>query len=400
MSFEDLNLRQTQKSGKRECFSKVSWIMFYVGLGCLMVLPASAAEYIVTPSITVSETYDDNIFYYDVEDFEHLVSPILDFEARTERGKVQVSLNGDISEYQSHDELNTVDQSYWISADIFTTATSQIGVSGNYVRDYTFTSALEELGVVAERSIRIATFIQPKAIIELDSRNSLKCFYKLNKTQYRLDTYPDYRNQDLNIIYIHKLKNEVTSLVLQLGGSQADYTIGNENGRHKSCQFMAGIDHQISETFKLKLNAGERYIDSNFPNAERERDTAFIIDSGFLWRFERTTVSANIIRDFSPSIYGEEMTRDRIKAALRYLVKENLNCNFTASYYRSETEGFYRKEKHDYYSARLSVNYSFNEHISMQSGYTYNGTKNKITDRSEERNRIFLQISSAWPFYY
>ena len=103
---------------------------------------------------------------------------------------------------------------------------------------------------------------------------------------------------------------------------------------------MAGIDHQISETFKLTLNAGERYIDSNFPNAERERDTAFIIDSGFLWRFERTTVSANIKRDFSPSIYGEEMTRDRINAALRYLVKENLNCNFTASYYRSETSAY------------------------------------------------------------
>lgn len=393
-------MRQTQKSGKRECFSKVSWIMFYVGLGCLMVLPASAAEYIVTPSIIARETYDDNVYFYDVEDFEHLVSPALELTAMTEREKLQASFKGDISEYQSHDELDTVDQSYWISADIFTTATSQIGISGNYVRDYTFTSTLEELGVVAERSIRIATVIKPKAIIELDSRNSLKFFYKLNKTQYRLDTYPDYRNQDLDIIYIHKLKNEVTSLTLQLGGSQADYTIGNENGRHKSCQFMAGIDHQISETFKLKLNAGERYIDSNFPNVERVRDTAFIIDSGFLWRFERTTVSANIMRDFSPSIYGEEMTLDRINATLRYRVKQNLNGNITASYYRSETEGFYRKEKYDYYSVRLSVNYNFNEHVSMQSGYTYNGIKNKMTDRSEERNRIFLQISSAWPFYY
>ena len=399
MYFRDLNLRQTQKSGKKEWFSKVSLIIFYVGLGCLMVLPVSAAEYIVTPSITVREIYDDNVYFYDVEDFEHLVSPALELTALTERGKLQASFNGDISEYQSYDELDTVDQSYWISADIFTTATSQIGVSGNYVRDYT-TSALDELGIVAERSIRIATHIQPNVRIELDSRNSLKCFYSLNKTQYKLDTYPDYRNQDLKIIYIHKLKNEVTSLTLQLGGSQADYTIGNENGRHKSCQFMAGIDHQISETFKLMLNAGERYIDSNFPNTERAKDTAFIVNSGFLWGFERTTVSANIIRDFSPSIYGEEMTRARISAALRYLVKKNLNCKFAASYYRSETEGFYQKEKHDYYSGKLSVNYSFNEHVSMQAGYTYNRTKNIITDHSEERNRIFLQISSAWPFYY
>ena len=376
------------------------WIMCYVVLSCLIVLPANAAEYIVTPSITARETYDDNVFYYDVEDFEHLVSPGLDFEARTERGKVQVFLNGDISEYQRHDELNTVDQSYWVSADIFTTATSQIGVSGNYIRDYTFTSALEELGVAAERSIRTATRIQPNARIELDSNNSLEYLYSLNKTQYRLDTYPDHRSQDLRIIYIHKLKNELTSLSLQLGGSQSDYTIGNETGRHQGLQILAGIDHPVSETFKLTLKAGVRYTKSDFPGAGVKRDEAVVITSGFLWGFERTTVSANLTRDFFSSIYGEDVTRDRINAALRYRIKENLNCALTVAYNRSETEGFYQKEKSEYYSVRPSVDYRFNEYVSMQLGCSYNRTENKITDHSEERNRIFMQISVVYPLHY
>lgn len=364
------------------------------------MLPANAAEYIVTPSITARETYDDNVFYYDVEDFEHLVSPALDLEARTERGKVQASLNGDISEYQSHNELDTVDQSYWMSADIFTTETSQIGVSGNYIRDYTFTSVLEELGVAAERSIRTATQIQPNARIELDPHNSLECFYRLNKTQHRLDTYPDYRNQNLNIIYIHKLKNELTSLALQLGGSQADYTIGDETGRHQALQILAGIDHLVSETFKLTFKAGTRYTESDFPVAGVERDEAVVITSGFLWGFERTTVSANVTRDFSSSIYGEDVTRDRISAALRYRIKENLNCALTAAYNQSETEGFYQKEKSKYYSVRPSVDYRFNEYVSMQLGCSYNRTENKITDQSEERNRVFMQIRAVYPLHY
>ncbi|MCG2757929.1 MAG: outer membrane beta-barrel protein [Desulfobacteraceae bacterium] len=375
-------------------------MMFYVVLSCLMVLPAGAAEYIVTPSITARETYDDNVFYYDVEDFEHLVSPALDLEARTERWKVQASLNGDISEYQSHSELNTVDQSHQISADIFTTATSQIGVSGSYLRDYTFTSALEELGVIAERSIRTATQIQPNARIELDPRNSLECFYRLNKTQYRLGTYPDNRNQDLNIIYIHKLKNELTSLSLQLGGSQADYTIGNETGKHQGLQILAGIDHPVSETFKLTLKAGARFTESDFPGIDMQRDETVVISSGFLWSFERTTVSANITRDSSSSIYGEDVTRDRISAALRYRIKENLNCALTAAYNQSETEGFYQKEKNRYYSVMPSVDYRFNEYVSMQLGCSYNKTENKITNQSEDRNRVFVQISTVYPLHY
>ena len=376
------------------------WIMCYVILSCLIVLSANAAEYIVTPSITARETYDDNVFYYDVEDFEHLVSPGLDLEARTERGKVRASFNGDISKYQNHNELDTVDQSHWISADIFTTATSQIGVSGNYIRDYTFTSALEELGIAAERSIRTTTRIQPNARIELDPNNSLECYYRLSKTQYRLDTYPDHRNQDLKIIYIHKLKNELTSLSLQLGGSQADYTIGNETGRHQGLQILAGIDHPVSETFKLTLKAGARYTKSDFPGAGVKRDEAVVITSGFLWGFERTTVSANLTRDFSSSIYGEDVTRDRINAALRYRIKENLNCALTVAYNRSETEGFYQKEKSEYYSVKPSVDYRFNEYVSMRLGCSYNRTENKITDHSEERNRIFMQISVVYPLHY
>lgn len=374
--------------------------LFYVIMSSLIVLPANAAEYIVTPSITVRETYDDNIFYYDIGDFEHLISPALDLEARTERGKVQASFNGDISKYQNHNELDTVDQSHWISADIFTTATSRIGVSGNYIRDYTFTSALEELGVVAERSIRTTTRIQPNARIELDPRNSLEFYYRLSNTQYKLDSYPDYRNQDLNIIYTHKLKNELTSLSLQLGGSRTDYKIGNENGKQQALRFSAGIDHQISETFKLMLNAGARYNESDFPGAGVEQDEAVVINSGFLWGFERTTVSVNIMRDFSSSIYGEDVTRDRVSATLKYRIKENLNCALTAAYNQSETEGFYQKEKRDYYSVRPSVNYSFNEYVSIQLGYSYNRTENKITDYSEERNRVFMQINAVYPLHY
>jgi len=375
-------------------------LIFYVVLSCLVVLPANAAEYIITPSITARETYDDNVFFINVDDFEHLVSPALNIEARTERGKIQAYSKGDISEYQRHDNLNTVDQTYRLSADMFTTPASQVGISGSYIRDYTFTSTLEEFGVVAQRSIRKSAQIQPFAKIELNPRNNIECFYRLNKTQYRLATYPDNRNQDLNIIYIHNLDNEMTSLVFQLGGSQSDYTIGNGTGKHQGLQILAGIDHNIAETFKLMLRAGARYIESDFPGIKKQKDETFVANSGFLWKFERSTVSANISRDLAPSIYGEDMTRDRVSASVSYRITEKLNCAMSAAYTQSETEGYYQKRKNNYYSARPSVDYRFNEYVGMQIGCSYNRTENKNTRNAEDRNRVFLQIDIAYPSYY
>jgi len=36
----------------------------------------------------------------------------------------------------------------------------------------------------------------------------------------------------------------------------------------------------------------------------------------------------------------------------------------------------------------------------MQLGCSYNKTENKITNQSEDRNRVFVQISTVYPLHY
>ena len=157
-----------------------------------MVLPVWAAEYVITPSVKFRETYDDNVYFRDVDDFEHIISPALKLDGRTERARWQATCAWDISKYQRNDELDSVDQAYRLSGTVSPGTLFQLNISGDYVCDYTFVSTLEELGLVAERSRRNSATVRPGATFILDPRNTLQFSYEFNKTQYEIESYPDY----------------------------------------------------------------------------------------------------------------------------------------------------------------------------------------------------------------
>ena len=51
------------------------WMLFCLSPACLMVVDAIAAECVITPFVRFRETYNDNVFFKNVADFEHVISP-------------------------------------------------------------------------------------------------------------------------------------------------------------------------------------------------------------------------------------------------------------------------------------------------------------------------------------
>jgi uncharacterized protein (PEP-CTERM system associated) len=185
-------------------------VLSYLVLGYLMVMPTRATEYIITPSITLCETYDDNVYFRDIDDFEHPISPALKMDAKTKTGEWQAECAWDIVKYQRHDELDSVDQAYGLSASTAASPLLQLNIAGRYTRDYTFASTLEESGLVAERSERNTITVQPRAAIIMTPRNTLEFSYQFNRTEYDLESYPDYVSHDPNLTWFHDLMNERT----------------------------------------------------------------------------------------------------------------------------------------------------------------------------------------------
>ena len=312
----------------------VFWTLFCLGLACVIVLPVRAAEYVVTPSLTLRETYDDYVYFQDIDDFEHLISPAFEVNAGTETAQWQAACAWNISKYQRHDELDSVDQTYRLSASAAPSPLLQLNISGGYTYDYTFTSTLEESGLVAERSRRSSATVRPGATIVLTPRNTLEFSYDFNKTHYDLERYSDYVVHGLNLSWFHDLRNERTRIICAISGNGVNFEQDVGDVKQRTYRAMAGLDHRWTETLKVTLTAGAHYTESKFPKTElvfvppaslttttrtvEEDNTGFICEGGLNWRFEPVTLSARVSRDIAPSIYGEVMTRDRISAGLGY----------------------------------------------------------------------------------
>jgi len=405
-------------------------ILFCLCLGCFIALPVRAAEYVITPSVKARETYNDNVYFRDVDDFEHLISPALKLNGRTDRARWQAACAWDIVEYQDHDELNSVDQLYRLSATVSPSNLLQLNISGHYVDDYTFASTLEESGLLAERSRRSNTAVQPGAAFILDHRNTLEFSYEFNKSRYELESYPDYVVHGLNLMWFHDLTNERTRIIYMLSGNQTvfegneDYYFEGDDGnfvqkkadvRQRTYRFLTGMDHQLTETLLVSVKAGAHFTEAEFPSSQRiaynfasgtfitvhdiekKSDTGFILDGALTWHLELITLSASVNRDVTPSIYGENITRDRVSAALKYRLSEKLRCSLNTAYLHSETESFTQEQEYQTYWIRPALIYRFTEDINLELSYAYTRTKNEITDQSEDRNCFFVQLSTAWP---
>ncbi len=375
----------------------------FFGIGLLIVCAqgrASGAEHTLTPSLNVQETYDDNVYLKGAGDLEHLISPKLGLTSQTEKTELKAGAGLNIFEYQRLNEFDTVNQRYDLSFAYQPRDVWQIGFSGEYVDDYTFEDALEESGVLADRSRRKRATVEPFSSIALDGRNTLQGSYGFTTTQYDRDSYSDYKVHSVTLSLFHALTNEQSRIIFQMGASDATYKQTTADTEQTTYRGLVGFDHEFTEKTHMRLLGGAHYTQSEFPGAGRlsdEDETGFLMDGSVDWTGERLSLSTGVNRDIAQSIYGENITQDQVDAAMGFLWTERLRSNLSAAYRRSETDGIVEDEKWTTYSIRPSMNYRITEDIRLSLGYAYTWTEDEIDDDREERNRVFVQLAMGWP---
>lgn len=378
----------------------VCWtVTCMIGL-CFVGTRVDAADYTVIPSLKLRETYDDNVFFKDVSDFEHLISPGLAVKAKRDTAELELRGRCDISEYADHSELNTVEQAYGLSASALLNPLLEISLSGDYVNDYTFHSALEESGLVAERSKRKSVTLGPRVSVVVAPRYTLLFDYVFEKTEYSFEDYADYWMHGLTVTLGHDLLEEQTSIFFGGGAHMVDFDRWVGQLRQYSYRAFAGLRHGFTENLHLSLRGGARHTksESEEPGGTfTDRDWGFIFDGALEWQSERTTVSGYVRRDIAPSIYDEIITRDRVGTVFQYRFTERFRGDVTAEYYRSETEGVSEKRKVQTFWVRPALQYRITDHVRLRSGYWFTTSENRVTDETENRNRVFLQLKADWP---
>jgi len=380
----------------------------YRVLLCLAVIgfpamEAGAAEYTVTPSLKLRETYDDNVFFKGDDDFEHLASPALEIGVRKDTSALNVSCGWEISKYAQHNELDTVDQAYGLSTKAFLNPLLQIGLSGEYVADYTFVSALEESGLLAERTKRKRGTLGPSVILVLDPRNTLRGDSLFEKTQYQSDRYSDYWMEGFNVTWTHALLEKQTGVIFEAGAYLVDFDRPDEDLRQYVYRGLAGFEHRLTETVIMTFKAGGSHTKSDFRESNGrsdQEDSGFVLNGSVEWKGERMSLSADISRDLTPSIDEEIIIRDRVRSGLGYRFTEKLRGNLSGAYYRSKTQRVLEDKKRHTFVVHPSMAYGFTKDIALLLGYGYTWSENEVTSDTKDRNRVFLELSMAWPRQY
>jgi hypothetical protein len=367
------------------------------------------AQYYVEPSLGVRAEYNDNVLFRDVDDTEFRISPGLKVEAQTERTEIKAAAVLDVIEFLEYSELDHVDQKYDLSAAVTPTEVWQIGAFGTYIDDYTYRSALTESGLIADIAHRKAGFVEPFLSVNLSSRDTLRGEYTLSNVEFVDATYPDYQVHGGEIRWFHGLRNERSEIIFLVGGNLAEYDHTLGEVKQQTYRGMGGVEHEFTETLKTTVLAGGGYVESEYPRLEitpslssrvttvKEDDTTFLIDATIRWEEERRTLYAGVSRDIDASIYGENIVRDRIRAGLEYKWTEDWAGNIKGSYYRSETKGIYQKEEWQTFSVVPQLRYHILENVHLSANYRYVWTENQITDLADDQNRVWIELSMAWP---
>jgi len=375
-----------------------SIILIHLCLLYMTVVQVTATEYGALASLRFRETYDDNVFFEGIDDFEHRITPSLALAAVTENSSLQAGASLDITKYQRHDELDTVDQYYQVLTGLSPSPRLLLDVTGTYVRDHTFQAALEETGIIADRDKREQATVSPMATFQLTPGDRLQLFYGLNNTEFDDDGTPDYLYHDLRLRWRHALKNERTSVLLVVGGSQTDYddTIDNpgEKLKQRTVGGVVGFDHQLAETSTLRLVAGPRYTTSEYRGSERndKQTVGFLGDAALTWRSERITVSMKANQGYRPSTVGENVQRTRVDLTVGYRLTERLGCSLSGYYRYSKSDDAEDESKNQVFAVRPELNYQLPWRMNLRLGYSYTWTENKVTNETDTRNRVFLEL--------
>jgi len=380
----------------------LSTLLVGVLVGHLSARQSAATEYGTAASISLRETYDDNVFLQGDSDFILEVRPSLALSAVSDRAEFQVAASYDVSRYQKQDELNTVDQFYQLLASFAATPRLSFSLEGTFVIDYTFRYALEVEGVRANRNQRHVAQATPSMRYELGPRDSIEIAYNPYMVEYQRSDSDrrDYKGHDVNLGWIHHLKNERTTLKLLVGADQTDYDDNQDNPdekiRDRTLRTSASVQHKFSETTTVEGSAGVRFTDSRVHDGESSTDQTAGFLGHFLLtrRFERATLLASLNRSYSPSTFGEGATRDSARLNVNYRLTERLGCFLATAIRQTKTE---RVEQEDQESRAFSVTpgvtYLLTESVRLRLGYSFYRVDNQTTDETESRNRVWIGLT-------
>lgn len=404
------------------CMKRVGLAIWMVTLAMILSSGVLADDFKLIPSVAVREEFNDNIFgsSSDTEDdFITTITPGLELIEHTERLDLNLSAKVSPFFYADHDDLDDIDQNY--------------RGRGRY-------QITELLGINADAGYNVSNRpdrdIETTGLVESNDKRKRQDYglgfnYTMTETS-AMALSGGYTKEEWDSISLDRQDLEAYSAGLNFThnlGKWVDSTIGRLNfgfGRYKfetsdtyNYFTTIGVQHWFSEIVNLMVDLGGRYTDADFyssqlvfvPPASYRIQTVETNNKSFggvgmailEMQGEVTRSSIRVAYDIRPAS-GRGTTAQRFDLVfdLRRRLAERSAVAFAAGYYKNKADAdefSSRETDEDTFFIRPSIRWEFFEKFTLEAGYHFTFTDDRVANNDTRRNLVYLQLSYGIPLF-
>ncbi|WP_045216504.1 outer membrane beta-barrel protein [Desulfonatronovibrio magnus] len=360
-----------------------------------------AGDWTITPEISLTETYDDNLMFKDISDFEHRITPALRAQMKSERSRLDIGARADVIRLYEYDEFNRDNQNYFIGGEYDLTERLTLKMGGRFRVDYAFDTELEESGIVADKSRRTQFHVLPGVTCLIDEKNRINMDLWYTQRDNKAEDKADFWTTGGNVFWSRMLRDERTSILAGIGVEHVDFDYKASQGQHTVYSLSTGFNWDLNQRISMSIKAGPSWTVSRFERqGERKSkdEPGFMLDSGLNWKImEKTALVVGYNHGQYQSIYAENNIRDRFHAGLSHRLTERLSMSLDGTYIHTRTQGLVRREKVHSWQAGLSASYNIRENVLFTMGYRYRENRDRILKTREDGNRVYVQLTFRFP---
>jgi hypothetical protein len=411
---------------KPELFNRIS--KFFI-IAFLFIFPefTMGDEFILTPSISMKEEFNDNIFMTEKDkkdDFITTISPGIELVNKTERLYLNLYARLDNLIYAQNDELNFLNHNYRGSFSYSFSPQLRLSAEGGVTRDFSPDRDLEVSGIVTKAIKRYKYNFSGGLEYNLTESTSTNLSYTYERSDYDHDPeFPDQTSNGVNLSLIHDLSKYISNTGGRLNIGYNRY----ESPATKVDYYYAtaGFFRAISENWNLILDGGMGYTISEYEverlkfippfffqivrEKEREEGKGWVAQASLSYKGEKTVRGEKTRGDltFTHRIMPASGTvgvseRSSLVMNIFHQFDYEFSGGISFTYHKNRAEkGKYSISSinEETFSIRPRIKYEFSKDIAIEASHSLVFIRDKEAHSDTGRNIFMVNLVIKYPLF-
>jgi len=359
-----------------------------------------AADWAISPRISVVEEYNDNILYKadnELDDWVTYVRPRVNARYASPRFSISLDSGMSTETYSDHTKFNTEDHDHNLALSYGVSKTLTLKTGGYYREDTTLeTELLDEGYLVSNRYDRQKFGGNLGFEKALSKRVYLSGDWTRRYSEY--DEGFDDRFSDTYKLSPSYVLSPKTRLFLNLRYTETEYDRPGDP-TIENYRIDPSFRHDFAEDFYISGGAGYRHTEEERIGASDEDSEGFVFDLSFHRKWKRSSAAILLSKDQYSTVDRVSIDRTRVTLRGSYRLTKRLGTNLSLTYRRHTVdENDATDDDTNFYIISPGFSYTVTPTISLNGSVDYSEYEyDDDNDRDREQFRGRLMLSLHWP---